>query len=194
VTDERTPAVEEALKAVRDLGLDPESPGGAVVLSHLLGQSSSHAPRRADAGAAEQVVTDGEDEQPATLVAEWVGADVDRVEDVIEFTGDEPLLRIPSGRLPRGKADRQRALVLIRLAVERVAYDRTDVPASRINATCADYACMDQNLPHNVSSRGDLATRRGKRGAYVYRATQPGMQRARDLLRDLFESEEELRA
>jgi hypothetical protein len=184
--------VAKALAAVRELGLDPESPGGAVVLAHLLLQDSTVTPHAAD-DASEPASTPGAGDQPAAKVAKWLGVDAERVEDVIELTADEALLRIPVRRLPKAKADRQRVLVVIKLAVERVAFERADVPASRINATCAEYACMDQNLPGNVASRGDLAARRGKRGAYSYRATQPGMERAKDLLRDLLDSEEELR-
>lgn len=193
MTEDRVAAVDRAVKAVRDLGVDPESAGGAVLLSHLLDQASS-----APSTSSEPVLSAGadarvNDQSPAALVAQWAGVDVERVEDVIEFDTDEALLRIPARRLARAKAERQRVLVLVKLAVERVAYDRAEVPASRVNATCAEYACLDQNLAQNVISRGDLATRRGRRGSYVYRATQPGIQTAKDLLRNLFTTDEELR-
>jgi hypothetical protein len=185
--------VAAAVKAVRDLGVDPDSAGGAVLLAHLLQETTqplagSSAPRSEGTSRVSAVA-----EGPAGTIAEWIGVDVARVEDVFEFDGDEALLRIPSRRLARAKADRQRVLVLIKLAVERVAYERSDVPASRVNATLTDYACMDQNLAQNVTSRGDLATRRGRRGAYFYRVTQPGIQIAKDLLLNLFNTDEELR-
>ncbi|HEX3910339.1 MAG TPA: hypothetical protein VHW67_06525 [Solirubrobacteraceae bacterium] len=196
MSDDRKRAVEEALQFLRSVDLNPESPGGAVVLEHLLRASSPPPSTETEGPAAapsDQVRDLDDSASPAARLARWIGTDIDRIEDVVEFTADEPLLRIPVARLPRAKAERQRSLVLLKLAVERVAYDRSDVPAGKINAMCADYACMDQNLPANVSSRGDLATRRGKRGTYFYRATQPGIQRAKALLEELFETEEELR-
>ncbi|HEX8066297.1 MAG TPA: hypothetical protein VF520_07210 [Thermoleophilaceae bacterium] len=116
-----------------------------------------------------------------------------RVKDVVEFTESDVLLRLPTARLPRAKADRQRLITLLKLALDRVAFGLDEVSAHRINAACHEYACADQNLPHNVASRGDLVTRRGKRGSYVYRATQPGIERARALLVELFNDDTELR-
>jgi hypothetical protein len=196
MNDERLRMAKEAVAAVRGLDVDPDSPGGAEILKHLLNGPaipSSSPTDSAFPGPSSDTTTASDPGEPAKRLADWLGIDVERVEDVIEFTAEEAQLRIPAARLARAKADRQRVLVLIQLAVERIAYNRTEVRASRINATCADYGCMDQNLPNNVSSRGDLAARRGQRGSYAYRATQPGIQRARTLLQELFETQGELR-
>jgi hypothetical protein len=111
---------------------------------------------------------------------------------VVEFEGDELTIRIPAGRLARSKADRQRVLALLTVATDRVAYGIQEVPASRVNAICDDYSCLDQNVPQNVA-RGGLLARRGKRGAYTYRATQPGLERAKTLLKELVEGDGALR-
>jgi hypothetical protein len=183
----------EAVAAVRELQVDPDSAGGAVLLTLLLKETGA-APSRQVEESSVSASTDSVD--PAghsARVADWSGIDLDRVDDILEFGDEQSLLRLPARRLPRSKADRQRVLVLLKLSVDRVAYDRADVPAKDVNAICLEYACLDQNLPNNVASRGDLATRRGSRGAYTYRATQPGLQRARELLQEVVNGDGELK-
>jgi hypothetical protein len=126
-------------------------------------------------------------------LARWLDVDPDRILDVIEPGDGEAAVRPPAARLPSTKADRQRVLTLLKLATDRVGYDTPEVRAQAVNALCTEYACADQNLPNNVAARGDLVTRRGRRGAHVYRATQPGLERARELFVELFAGEGILR-
>jgi hypothetical protein len=194
--DNREQRLVEALETVRSVGLDPDSAGGSTALGFLL--ADQQASGAAEASQAPTPRTNAPDlvaeDEPAVRLSSWAGVNVQRIEDVIEFGEQEAFLRVPSARLPRSKADRQRVLALLKLAVDRVGYRREEVAAAQINAACAEYSAMDQNLPHNLMARAGLITRRGKRGAYVYRATQPGMERAKHLMVELFDSEGELRA
>lgn len=187
----REDALREAVDTLQRIGLDPDSPGGARALDFLLSEPElvDTEPPAASRSTSSRV----EDQEPDTKLADWVGIDHDRVRDVVEFGDGQALLRVGSSRLPKSKAEKQRVLTLLKLASDRIAYGAEEVSAQKVNAVCDDYNCADQNLPHNVAARGDLVTRRGKRGAYVYRATQPGAQRARELFSELLDGEGELR-
>jgi hypothetical protein len=179
----------QAVRTVRDSHLDPDSAGGAEALRFLLAGGRVH--EAASGSSADQ--GPGPDlTAPDAAVAKWANLDVEAVRDRVEF-GDDALVRLPVDRLPRAKADRQRVIALMKLAIDRVGYGLDDVSAQRVNAACSEYACVDQNISHNIAARGDLITRRGKRGAYLYRITQPGLQRARELMIELFEGDGELR-
>jgi hypothetical protein len=207
--------LKDAIAALEELDLDPSTPGGAVALRFLLegqattgtaGHSASTlaphsspawaAPRvdapRAGGTAAASGVVESEGEPPELLVASWVGVDPERLLDVLEFPPDGVLLRIPSARLKSSRADRQRLLALLKLAIDRKAYGREEVSTQQINVVCSDYGCLDQNITSNLAAREDLIMRRGKRGAYFYRVTQPGIERARGLLYALLEGDGEI--
>lgn len=192
---DRVSKLEEAIQAVRDAGLDPDGPGGAAALAFLLesgGRASGHpgAPVAGEKGSAVATTTSGE---PAERLSRWLGSDADRIQDVIELGDDGSVLRIPAAQLPRSRADRQRILALLKLSVDRIAYEIESVSAAEIGAVCDDYGSVDQNLAQNLAARGDLITRRGKRGGYVYRATQPGLERARQLLGAVLDGEDRVR-
>ena len=178
----RYQTLDEALEAVTDRGLDPDSPGGAVALSYLLQQNMQVSDESARLGPPN---ADDADEDPAATLASWAGASRESVMDVFEFADHGVRLGAPSGRLPKSKAKRQRVLVLLKLAADRVAYGAQEVPASQINEIAAHYACLDQNLPQNVAGRSSLVTRRGTRGAFRYRITQMGLDRAKELISSL---------
>ena len=178
----------DAVAGVTELGVDPDSPGGAVALRFLLDSEGA-----ATTGVSGTAHASPGDSHPVERIARWVGTDVERILDVVEAGDGGATIRPPAARLPRSKADRQRVLTLLKLAVDRVGYDVPEVRAQTVNALCSEYACADQNLPNNVAARGDLVARRGKRGAYVYRATQPGLERAHELFVELFSGDGDLR-
>jgi len=187
--------LKEALDSIRELGLDPDSPGGAAALSHLLQTGASGAPAsgdRVDIATGEQSHGDAGADTPEARLAEWVGTDTARIRDIAQFDEDGALPTPPSGRLPRSKADRQRIITLLKLAFDRIGYGTEDVRASGVNAACSAFACLDQNLPNNILKLDTQVARRGKRGAFTYRATQQGMERARTLTRQLLDGTEEL--
>lgn len=191
---DRLSDLEEAIDAVRKAGLDPDGPGGAAALAFLLGGGEPGAAPPGSTVPPSEASSDGSAaREPASRMSRWLGAEADRIEDVIEFGEEESALRIPAAQLPRSRADRQRILALLKLAADRIAYDVDQVPAARIGSVCDDYGSLDQNLAQNLAGRGDLITRRGKRGGYVYRATQPGLERARQLLAAVLEGEERVR-
>lgn len=201
--DGRLTAMREAVGAVRQTGIDPQTPGGAILLGFLLDgwppsrRSASLAQVLGLSPAAERALEPAAaeplDDAPVERLARWMGVEAIRVEDVFELTESAALIRVPARRLPVPKAHRQRVLVLLRLAAERIGYERMELPGADVNATCADYGCMDQNLPQNVKSRAELVSRRGRRGKSFYRITQQGMQRAQDLFQQLFMTDEVLR-
>lgn len=182
------------MEAVRGVGLDPDSAGGAVALSYLLTGDTADRPEQPEHRRSDEPQFGPDEQDPAASVARWVGVDTATIKDHIEFAEAKGVPRPPNSRLPRSKADRQRVLTLLTLAVNRIGYGQEEVPSSEVNALAAEYASLDQNLPHNISQRGELITRRGKRGAFEYRATQPGLERARDLLRELVAGTEQLLA
>ena len=180
----------ESIEAVRAAGLDPESPGGGLALAFLLtadARPSVPTPRRD-----ESLPHEGGD-TPSTRLATWSGLEEDRLADLFEFSGERAEVRVPIRRIPSAKSDRQRVLALLKLAADRIAYGADSVDSKIVYALCADYGCADQNLPNNLQTRADLIDRRGKRGSYRYRPTQPGLQRAREIIRELAETDEMVR-
>jgi hypothetical protein len=190
---ERADVLATALEAVRAQGLDPDSPGGAAALEFLLREelpAPQTAPRDVDPSPVAGAPTSQGD--PGAALARWSGLDPELIRDFFDFSGDAIRLTLPGGRLPKTKADLQRTLGLLLLTADREGLGAEDTSSARINAVAADYAVADQNLPHNLSTT-KLITRRGTRGKYRYRVTQPGLDRARELLRQLADGGEDLR-
>jgi hypothetical protein len=190
-TADRQKELLAAIDLVREAGLDPDSPGGAAALSHILdGSREQTAAIPASGAPSTSTLPPAESGDPVGLVAAWAQSDQDRLADLIEFSAEGARLRIPVNQLPKSKAKRQRVLTLLKLAIDRVGYGVDEVTSQQVNAVADDYSSLDQNLPGNVTGRGGLVTRRGKRGTYAYRATQPGIQAAREALQRLLEGEE----
>ena len=184
----------EAIRTVREAGLDPDSPGGAAALAFLLRDRSAEAELPSTTGSDGSISETSE--TALGKVAKWIGdVQEDALADRLDFDDAEGATpSIPSTRLGKGKADRQRTLALLKLAADRKGLGVEEVPVSQINALADEYSALDQNLPHNVAKRGELIARRGKRGAYSYRITRMGLERARELFQALVnEDEGELR-
>jgi hypothetical protein len=181
---DRTASLDDALEALRDRGIDPESAGGAVALTHLLSEAPAPSSPQAvtPTGALVPVGNAGES---ATALAEWGGVSRDEILDIFEFDDESIGIGLSSGRLPSSKAECQRALVVLKLAAERIAGGREVVPASEINEIVSHYGVFDQNLASNVSIKTNMVARRGKRGSWKYRITQPGLDRARIMISTL---------
>jgi hypothetical protein len=194
---EREQKLDEALASLRERDLDPQSAGGAIALEFLLapsGEASSSpvSPKTASPspklGSGAQ--PDGTD--PVAALADWSGADSLRLVDFFEISDGAIRLTIPSGRLPRSKADQQRILTLLTLAIDRVALGSPQTSHRQVNAVLHDYAAFDQNLAKNVAKNSNLVIRSGKPKAHLYRVTQPGLDRARELIQILTSSDEVL--
>jgi hypothetical protein len=187
---DRKTLLKAAVDDLRDLEVDPNSAGGAVALSFLL---ETQAPDSPVAGGSAKQADSALGGAPLERLSAWMKAEPTRVSDVIEVGDASATFKPHSSRLPRGKANRQRVLVLAQLAIARVGYEKQGLPASEVNALCSEYACLDQNLPHNVTTHGDFISRRGRRGSYVYRISEPGLQRAQEVLSELLEGDGEVR-
>jgi hypothetical protein len=188
--DRYVAAITTATEAVRSAGLSSqEEPGLSafrVVLQEIL--RLDHIPDRLGQPVpvtAPQTATESNDATPSTLVASWLGSEEEAVQDYFHFGDQSVELQIPSSQLPARKADRQRRLALLKLALERKGYEKSDVPGREINELCERYACLDQNLPKHLQDFENYISRRGKRGSYFYRLTQPGLEAARTELTNL---------
>lgn len=189
MNEEGSDELRRAIEAVRNLGLDPQTAGGAVALAHLLGETTVSGPARARP---QTPPTPSDGDRAEARLADWARTDEDRIRDLVVLSDGRVSLTLSVARLPRSKADRQRLLTLLLLAVERVGLGVDETPARRVNDVCREYSCLDQNLAMHVASRGDLVTRRGKRGSYSYRVTQPGLQRAREVFAELVDGNDEV--
>lgn len=193
---ERLQALDRALRSLRERDVDPESAGGAVALQFLLEPSASPtepalAPPPAPASSAGSVKADADN--PAGRLGAWAGSSPDDIFDLFDVGDGSLRVHVPTARLPRSKADRQRVLVLLAVAGHRIAFEDEVLSASVVNRVVDDYGALDQNLPKNVAGQSHLVTRRGKRGSWQYRVTQPGLDRARELIKTLIETEEPIR-
>jgi hypothetical protein len=183
-----------AVEAVRETGLNPDSPGGAIALEHLLGTARAVAPASDDdiGSPPPAAIDDAAAESPPQRMATWAKTTPERLQDLVEFERDSGRITVSTARLPRAKADRQRVLSMLKLSLDRIGFERDATGARSVNALCDEFACADQNLPHNVTSWGDYISRRGSRGSYTYRLSQPGMERAQALWHGLAETSEVL--
>jgi hypothetical protein len=193
---DRGQILDKALQALRDRDLDPQSAGGAVALEFLLGTKEA-APTASAAAVPQPAPTpsgsseSANAEEPITALANWSGIDTARLSDFFEFS-DEIRLTISPARLPKSKADQQRILSLLTLAADRIGNGAQQTGWSQINAVVDDYAVLDQNLGNNVAKHSSLVIRSGKPKTYVYRITQPGLERARELIQALASGDEVL--
>lgn len=182
----------EALEILDELGIDRESRLAATILPFLLG---SHAPPRPELGAAggratAPAVAADEDstrdsESGMARLSEWSGVDELVLEDAIYEQDDQIYLQVNTDRLPDTKAGVQRALGYAYLAVMRQGFDMNDVPVDHFNNLLREYGALDQNVWSNLHSETGAFSRRGDRGAYTYRLTIQGLQRARQMVREV---------
>jgi hypothetical protein len=192
---ERLEALDRALESLRERDLDPESAGGAIALQFLLEPGGQAAPSPASSPRSSAAPDPGTEASsgPVERLSRWVNASPEQIGDLFAV-GDQSLgVHVPTSRLPGSKADRQRVLALLTIAAHRIAFEHDLVPASAVNRVVDDYAALDQNLPKNVATQSHLITRRGKRGSWRYRVTQPGLDRARELIMTLIETEDPVR-
>jgi hypothetical protein len=174
--------VKRAVDAVKEAGLDPDSDLGIAMSREVFRELVREAPAGGEAAATQGTqMSPGATDAEARL-ARWLDVPGERVRDVIALNPEGADLHIHSRSLPPSKRARQRLLGLLKLAIDRVAYERQEVPATEINAICERYAALDQNLPFALTHWKDYITRRGSRGAYTYRISQPGVDEARDVL------------
>jgi hypothetical protein len=193
--DELKNNLDAALRVLEERGLDPESAGGAVALGYLLSAAPPVSQPAAPGSVSTSLArtTDG-DSEPTKALAGWAGVSLDDVLDIFDFGEAGIGIGISSRRLPSSKADCQRALVVLKLAAERVAAGRDSVPAGEINEIASHYGVLDQNLAANVSNKTNMVARRGKRGSWNYRVTQPGLDHAKQLIAKLATGEDIARA
>jgi hypothetical protein len=83
---------------------------------------------------------------------------------------------------------------LLVLAAERVGLKAERTHADPIIAVLHHYAVFDQNMSGNMNKIANQIIRSGKPKDYVYRITQPGLDRAKQLLAELVSGEEMLAA
>lgn len=181
--------LDKALRAVRERELDPDSPAGAVLLEFLL----------RDRGAVSEPVerSSAQPVPPSTpthataagKLASWADVSIDEIGDVFEIGDGGAIVSVSSGRLPTSKADRQRILILVKAAADRIAFGHELVSAKDVNSMVHHYAAFDQNVNKNLSHWSHLLARRGSRGAHSYRVTQPGLERAAEIVRFLVKEE-----
>lgn len=184
-------SIRAAVATVREAGLDPNEPAGVVALSFALRTSTrSNNPNVVESGTiepavpvpSEQLLGDAKDPSPPMRLARWLVVSAEDIEDAFEFGADGVDIALHPRRLPTKKADRQRFLAHVKLAVDRVAYGHDQIPASVLNALCERFDCLDQNLPRVLLDHENYFARRGKRGAYFYRITAPGLEAAKPIL------------
>jgi hypothetical protein len=185
---ERERKLDDALAVLRERDIDPSSAGGAVALEFLLGSDVATPSAPAPSGTVPLAIDEAD---PLAIFADWAKVDSARLADFFEFSEGRVHLTIPSTRLPRSKADRQRLLTLLVLAAERIGLKVERTHADPIIAVLHDYAVFDQNMSGNMSKIANQITRSGKPKDYVYRITQPGLDRAKQLLQELVSSEDE---
>jgi hypothetical protein len=184
---DRKQQLDEALEALRERDIDPQSAGGATALGFLLGSGEAAQASPVAAPASTQPPATGASaggDDPIANLSAWSGIDAVRLRDFFEFS-DGIRLTIPSGRLPKSKANKQRILTLLTLAADRMGNGNPRTGWSQVNAVVGDYAVLDQNLGNNVAKNSSMIIRSGKPKTYVYRITQPGLDEARGLLQSL---------
>jgi hypothetical protein len=192
--------LDKALAALRERKIDPGSAGGAVALEFLLGTPSPASAALSPAPPASTPATPtsgagaAEDDEPVETLAAWTEVNALRLADFFDFSEDRVHLTVPSGRLPRSKADRQRIITLLMLAADRKALGTERTHADPIIATLHDYAAFDQNMGGNLNKISNEITRSGRPKDYVYKITQPGLEHAKQLIRQLVTNEEALEA
>jgi len=188
--------LDKALAALRKRKIDPGSAGGAVALEFLLRTPSpaSPAPPASTPTTPTSSASAAEDDEPVEALAAWTEVNALRLADFFDFSEDRVHLTVPSGRLPRSKADRQRIITLLMLAADRKALGTERTHADPIIATLHDYAAFDQNMGGNLNKISNEITRSGRPKDYVYKITQPGLEHAKQLIRQLVANEEALEA
>jgi hypothetical protein len=134
----------------------------------------------------------GGEAAPIDALASWAGVDPVRLGDFFDFSEGNAALTVPSGRLPRSKADRQRLLTLLVLAADRQGLGAERTPAAPVIAVLHHYAAFDQNMSGNLKKIGSEIIRSGRSKDYVYKITQPGLDHAKALIRQLVTNEEAL--
>lgn len=196
---DREQKLDEALEALRERDIDPQTAGGAIALEFLLGtkemgSAANSAPTPSYSSAPPQPsapATSANGEGPMAALSGWSGIKTARLVDFFEFS-DGIRLTIPPGRLPKSKAKKQRILTLLTLAADRIGNGAQQTGWSQVNVVVDDYAVFDQNLGNNVAKNSSLIIRSGKPKTYVYRITQPGLDRARKLIEALASGDEVL--
>lgn len=178
MNDDLVAEARDAVAAIREMGVDPDSSGGGTIFKFL---TSGAPPVPANVPSVTAVPSAAEAEDtPRGRVAAWASLDPDQLDDLIEFDGSDAHLAVPPARLPSAKSDKQRVLGLMTIALHRVGFELDVVPARHVNTVCTEYDCMDQNLPNRLTSTGTV-TRRGRRGAFAYRISRPGLDAAKQL-------------
>lgn len=186
----RREMLKKAVKDLKDAGIDPDSAAGGVALGYLLGPPTPASPTFPPAGETlEGVHVTPTGEGPAEKIASRVGVSAPALRDRVEFDEDGARPQVRAAQLPQGTAERQRVLTLLKLTLDRLGVEVEEVPVSRLSALCDEYSALDQNFSTNLAKRDDLMSRRGKRGAFRYRATTPGLERGQELVRALVEGE-----
>lgn len=185
-------ALAEALNILDEVGIDRDSRMASTAMAYLLGgpvsnRASGHDSSQGDSAPIDsrQEVGSIPDGSPVARLGQWADIDPLILEDAIYEQDDQVIVQVNPDRLPRSKAGMQRALGYAFLAVMRQGYEVTDVPADHLNELLREYDVLDQNVWKNLEAETGAFSRRGDRGSYTYRLTIQGLQRARDVLREL---------
>jgi hypothetical protein len=190
-------AIRSALELVEGAGLDPDSRAGSVVLRYALETNHRCAlgapPQKVESGQnGSDAQGSGEAGDPAGSVAAWANVPREAVEDNFEFGAEGGLVKVKTHRLPAQKGGKQTLIGILKLAIDRVGYGQEEVSTRAVNAALAEYKAVDQNVFKHLVGRGDFVSRRGQRGNYSYRLTQPGVEKALELMRSIAEGNEQL--
>lgn len=186
----RREILKKVVEDLKDAGIDPDSAAGGVALGYLLGTSTPASPTPPPAGETpEGVHATPTGETPDENIASRVGVSAPALRDRVEFAEDGARPKVRAAQLPQGTAERQRVLALLKLTLDRLGFEVEEVPVSQLSALCDEYSALDQNFSTNLAKRDDLISRRGKRGAFRYRVTTPGLERGEELVRALVEGE-----
>ncbi|MGH8546895.1 MAG: hypothetical protein ACREX3_25435 [Gammaproteobacteria bacterium] len=183
--------LDQAMSALRDAGIDPESPLGVAafpgVLQGVMADRTSSAESTSVAPSIEAMPA--EPGSPLASLSEWSGISAGRLADFVETRDKTVVLHVPTNRLPSSTAGRQRYLAYAFLVSMRHVFQMDEVEVDDLNDLLKEYNVMDQNVWGNLSTDEGSFVRRGSRGSYRYRLTMPGRERALEVVQELFGDE-----
>jgi hypothetical protein len=126
------------------------------------------------------------DSSAAQALARRLGRDVDRLQDIYDFSSDPVALIVSAGRLAPAVAHASMQIALLVVAVRQAVDNEAWTPASEIRAVCQDYARFDSsNFAATLTSMHQQFAFRGKGPGREVRLTRPGWDAVSDLLDEL---------
>lgn len=122
----------------------------------------------------------------AQALARRLGRDIDRLQDIYDFSADPVALIVSPGRLAPAVSHASMQIALLVVAARQAVAQESWTPASEIRAVCQDYARFDpSNFATTLTSMHEQFAFRGKGPGREVRLTRPGWDAVSNLLDEL---------